>query len=167
MRVEIFEPGRVLSNRSKAGDWVWTFVLVPENGSTRLISRNRIGIKGAAAGQRLGMPRDGTRVARDGAEDAARDQAPGRAVAGIAAWRARSSIRCDANEARVAAEILANRMQGADSLTGDVRGRAAAAARSGIDAESIQPPAGGRAPGWQAGLVVARTADKAATETAA
>ena len=38
--------------------------------------------------------------------------------------------------------------------------------RSGIDAESIQPPAGGRAPGWQAGLVVARRADKAATETA-
>jgi hypothetical protein len=29
-------------------------------------------------------------------------------------------------------------------------------ARSGIDIESIQPPAGGRAPGWQAGLVVAR-----------
>ncbi|MDX6584014.1 MAG: hypothetical protein QOI10_3198 [Solirubrobacterales bacterium] len=28
-------------------------------------------------------------------------------------------------------------------------------ARSGIDAESIQPPAGGRAPGWHAGLVVA------------
>jgi hypothetical protein len=29
-------------------------------------------------------------------------------------------------------------------------------ARSGIDADSIQPPAGGRAPGWHAGLVVAR-----------
>src|SRR5205807_7212692 len=29
-------------------------------------------------------------------------------------------------------------------------------ARSGMDAESIQPPTGGRAPGWQAGLVVAR-----------
>ena len=27
--------------------------------------------------------------------------------------------------------------------------------RSGIDAESIRPPEGGRAPGWQAGLVVA------------
>jgi len=27
---------------------------------------------------------------------------------------------------------------------------------SGIDAESIRPPAGGRAPGWQAGLAVAR-----------
>jgi hypothetical protein len=29
-------------------------------------------------------------------------------------------------------------------------------ARSGIDAESIRPPVGGRAPGWRAGLVVAR-----------
>jgi hypothetical protein len=28
--------------------------------------------------------------------------------------------------------------------------------RSGIDAESIQPPVGGRAPGWQAGLIAAR-----------
>ena len=55
MRVEILEPGRVLSNRSEAGDWVWTFALVPSDGSTRLISRNRIAMKGAAAGQRLGM----------------------------------------------------------------------------------------------------------------
>jgi hypothetical protein len=29
-------------------------------------------------------------------------------------------------------------------------------ARSDIDTESIQPPAGGRAPGWRAGLVLAR-----------
>ena len=28
--------------------------------------------------------------------------------------------------------------------------------RSGIDTASVQPPTGGRAPGWQAGLVVAR-----------
>jgi hypothetical protein len=55
MRVEILDPERVLSNRSEAGDWVWTFVLVPEDGATRLISRNRIAMKGAAAGQRLGM----------------------------------------------------------------------------------------------------------------
>ena len=55
MRVEILERERVLSNRSEAGDWVWTFALAPENGSTRLISRNRIAMKGAAAGQRLGM----------------------------------------------------------------------------------------------------------------
>jgi hypothetical protein len=29
-------------------------------------------------------------------------------------------------------------------------------ASSGIETESIRPPAGGRAPGWQAGLEVAR-----------
>jgi hypothetical protein len=29
-------------------------------------------------------------------------------------------------------------------------------ARAGLDAESIQPPAGGRAPGWRAGVVAAR-----------
>ena len=55
MRVEILEPERVLSSRSDAGDWVWTFALEPSGESTRLISRNRIVMKGAAAGQRLGM----------------------------------------------------------------------------------------------------------------
>jgi hypothetical protein len=29
-------------------------------------------------------------------------------------------------------------------------------ARSGLDAESVRPPTGGRAPGWNAGLAVAR-----------
>jgi hypothetical protein len=55
IRVEILDSERVLSNRSEAGDWVWTFVLVREDGSTRLISRNRIAMRGSAAGQRLGM----------------------------------------------------------------------------------------------------------------
>src|SRR4051812_22332659 len=54
IRVEILDSERVLSNRSEAGDWVWTFVVVPEDGSTRLLSRNRIAMR-AAAGQRLGM----------------------------------------------------------------------------------------------------------------
>jgi hypothetical protein len=36
-------------------------------------------------------------------------------------------------------------------------------ARSGIDVESIQPPAGGRAPGWRAGIVVARRQELEAT----
>jgi hypothetical protein len=36
-----------------------------------------------------------------------------------------------------------------------------AIARSGIDTQSIQPPSGGRAPGWQAGLVAARRQDAA------
>jgi hypothetical protein len=42
-------------SRSEAGDWVWTFALEPSADSTRLISRNRIAMKGAATGQRLGM----------------------------------------------------------------------------------------------------------------
>jgi hypothetical protein len=29
-------------------------------------------------------------------------------------------------------------------------------ARSGVDVESIHPPLGGRAPGWRAGIVMAR-----------
>ncbi|HME04415.1 MAG TPA: hypothetical protein VKG38_15445 [Solirubrobacteraceae bacterium] len=33
-------------------------------------------------------------------------------------------------------------------------------ARSGIDAKSIQPPQGGRAPGWRAGVVVANTSGR-------
>jgi hypothetical protein len=36
-------------------------------------------------------------------------------------------------------------------------------ARSGIDAEPIQPPPGGRAPGWQAGLEAARRGDEKET----
>jgi hypothetical protein len=55
MRVEILEPERLLSNRSEAADWVWTFALAPGDGSTRLISRNRIAMEGASAGRRLGM----------------------------------------------------------------------------------------------------------------
>jgi hypothetical protein len=38
-------------------------------------------------------------------------------------------------------------------------------ARSGIDTQPIQPPARGRAPGWQAGLVVARRQDDPAGGT--
>jgi hypothetical protein len=40
-------------------------------------------------------------------------------------------------------------------------------ARSGIDADSIQPPARGRAPGWRAGLVVARKHDEETARNAA
>jgi hypothetical protein len=41
MRVERVESERVLAWRSADGNWVWTFVLDPRDGSTRLISRNR------------------------------------------------------------------------------------------------------------------------------
>ena len=53
MRVERVEPERVLASRSEDGNWVWTFVLEPRNGSTRLISRNRFRLPNLVA--RLGM----------------------------------------------------------------------------------------------------------------
>jgi hypothetical protein len=55
MRVELLEPEHVLSLRSEAGDWVWTFALEERGGTTRLLSRNRIATGGGSAGQRLGM----------------------------------------------------------------------------------------------------------------
>jgi hypothetical protein len=53
MRVERVEPERVLSWRSEDQNWVWTFVLEAQNGSTRLVSRNRFRLPTLAA--RLGM----------------------------------------------------------------------------------------------------------------
>jgi hypothetical protein len=50
-------------------------------------------------------------------------------------------------------ELAAGDMWNSNSLT------AWLIARAGLSAESIQPPASGRAPGWRAGLVVARRAD--------
>ena len=41
MRFELVEPQRVLALRSEDGNWVWSFVLTEDNGTTRLISRNR------------------------------------------------------------------------------------------------------------------------------
>jgi hypothetical protein len=41
MRLDRVESGRVLAWRSEDGNWVWTFVLEPRIGGTRLISRNR------------------------------------------------------------------------------------------------------------------------------
>src|SRR6476469_5503445 len=55
MRLEILEPERLLSWRSEDGDWVWTFALEENDGSSRLLSRNRIKMSGGSAGQRLGM----------------------------------------------------------------------------------------------------------------
>lgn len=42
MRVEVLEPERTLAIRIADGNWVWIFALLPEDGATRLISRNRI-----------------------------------------------------------------------------------------------------------------------------
>jgi hypothetical protein len=55
MRVELLEPERVLASRSGDGRWVWSFVLVPDEGGTRLVSRNRISMRGGGLGARLGM----------------------------------------------------------------------------------------------------------------
>jgi hypothetical protein len=41
MRFERVEPERVLALRSNDGNWVWSFVLDEQEGTTRLISRNR------------------------------------------------------------------------------------------------------------------------------
>jgi hypothetical protein len=41
MRMDRVESERVLAWRSADGNWVWTFVLEPRDGGTRLISRNR------------------------------------------------------------------------------------------------------------------------------
>jgi len=53
MRIELVEPGRVLSWRSEDGNWVWTFVLHENDGTTRLISRNRFRLP--TLGARIGM----------------------------------------------------------------------------------------------------------------
>lgn len=42
MTVEVADPPRTLAIRLADQNWVWIFALVPEDGSTRLISRNRI-----------------------------------------------------------------------------------------------------------------------------
>ena len=51
--IERVEPGRVLAWRSADGNWVWTFVLEPGQGTTRLISRNRFRLP--SLGARVGM----------------------------------------------------------------------------------------------------------------
>jgi hypothetical protein len=53
MRVEVCDPGQTLAVRFADGNWVWIFALVAEVGRTRLISRNRIAMPGAALPVRL------------------------------------------------------------------------------------------------------------------
>jgi len=53
MRVEVCDPGRVLAVRYADGNWVWIFALLPVNGQTRLVSRNRISTPGASVAVRL------------------------------------------------------------------------------------------------------------------
>lgn len=53
MRVEVLEPERFLVFRFEDQTWVWIFALVPEDGMTRLLSRNRIATPYASAPTRL------------------------------------------------------------------------------------------------------------------
>ncbi len=53
MRMDRVESERVLAWRSEDGNWVWTFVLEPRDGGTRLISRNRFRLPNLVA--RIGM----------------------------------------------------------------------------------------------------------------
>jgi hypothetical protein len=53
MRMDRVESERVLAWRSEDGKWVWTFVLEPRDGGTRLISRNRFRLPALVA--RIGM----------------------------------------------------------------------------------------------------------------
>lgn len=53
MRVEVLEPERVLAFRFQDQTWVWIFALVPEDGVTRLLSRNRIATLHASGLTRL------------------------------------------------------------------------------------------------------------------
>ncbi|MGL6279897.1 MAG: SRPBCC family protein [Gaiella sp.] len=55
MRVEVLEPERALVTRSSDGTWVWAFVLDDRDGTTRLLSRNRIAMRDPSLGDRLGM----------------------------------------------------------------------------------------------------------------
>jgi hypothetical protein len=81
MRVERVESERVLAWRSEDGNWVWSFVLVPNAVGTRLISRNRFRLPTltARAGMflmepaSLVMERQMLRGIRDRAEHLARD----------------------------------------------------------------------------------------------
>src|SRR4051812_39730280 len=53
MRMDRVESERVLAWRSEDGNWVWTFVLEPRDGGSRLISRNRFRLPAFVA--RIGM----------------------------------------------------------------------------------------------------------------
>ncbi|MBO3752995.1 hypothetical protein J5X84_43710 [Streptosporangiaceae bacterium NEAU-GS5] len=53
MVAEIVEPCHALAFRSEDGNWVWSFTLVPQGATTRLISRNRIATPDAGPALRL------------------------------------------------------------------------------------------------------------------
>jgi hypothetical protein len=54
MRVRVLDPERTLVTASNDGTWVWGFYLFPEDGGTRLLSRNTIKT-GSSHGAKIGM----------------------------------------------------------------------------------------------------------------
>jgi hypothetical protein len=54
MRVRVLDPERTLVTASDDGTWVWGFYLLPEDGGTRLLSRNTIKT-GSSLGAKIGM----------------------------------------------------------------------------------------------------------------
>jgi hypothetical protein len=54
MRVRVLDPERALVTASEDGTWVWGFYLFPEDGGTRLLSRNAIKT-GSSLGAKIGM----------------------------------------------------------------------------------------------------------------
>jgi len=55
MRVEVLEAERALVTRSEDSTWIWAFVLEERDGTTRLLSRNRIAMREPSLGDRIGM----------------------------------------------------------------------------------------------------------------
>ncbi|HLK00509.1 MAG TPA: hypothetical protein VKU39_11455 [Streptosporangiaceae bacterium] len=53
MRVAILDAERTFAIQHTGGGWVWIFALIPEDGATRLISRNRIRATGLTPEARL------------------------------------------------------------------------------------------------------------------
>ena len=53
MRTERVDPQQVLATRSQDGNWVWSFILREQDGSTLLISRNRFRLPSLTA--KIGM----------------------------------------------------------------------------------------------------------------
>jgi hypothetical protein len=49
LRVAVLEPEHVFAVQTGDGNWVWIFALYPQNGITRLVSRNRIRVPAGSA----------------------------------------------------------------------------------------------------------------------
>ena len=79
MRLERVEPERVLAWRSQDGNWVWTFVV---SETVRRTAGEPQPVPAPEHRRSCRDAGDGARVAGDGAQDAARDQAPRRAAGG-------------------------------------------------------------------------------------